>query len=118
MFLDEDYLAAWCAAEHEPLGDVCGTVVIKTSGGPDAKVSASLEFDSGVLHSAVPGTKRGADLALEAPWETAFEAVCGEADPAELYMAGDLKVSGDMAMWLEMLPAWRAARTLAGPPPA
>ena len=117
-FLDEEFLAAWCAAGHELLGSASGTVVIKTSGGPDGKASASLEFSDGVLRGAVPGTKRGADLVLEVPWQLAFDTVHGTADPAEHYMLGDLKVSGDLALWLELLPAWRAAGTLGAPPAA
>ena len=65
-----------------------------------------------------PGTTRGADLTLEVPWQLAADVICGEADPAEHYMSGDLKVSGDMALWLELLPAWRAAGTLGAPPAA
>ena len=114
-FLDEEFLTSWAAAGHEPLGGVSGTVVMKTAGGPDGKVSASLTFESGFLKSAAPGTTRGADLTLEAPWQLAADVVCGDADPARHYMAGDLKVSGDMALWLELLPAWRAAGSLGAP---
>ncbi len=112
-FLDDEFLAAWTQGRQEPLASVSGTVVIKTSGGPDGKVNASLVFESGVLASASSGAVKGADLTLEAPWQLAADAVCGRADPARHYMAGDLKVSGDMALWLELLPAWRAAGTLA-----
>lgn len=114
-FLDEEFLASWAAADHEPLGGVSGMIVMKTSGGPDGKVAVSLSFEGGVLRAAAPGTTRGTDLTLEAPWELAAEVVCGDADPAQHYMAGDLKVSGDMALWLELLPAWRAAGSLGAP---
>ena len=115
-FLDEDFLAVWAAAGHEPLGTATGTVVLKTAGGPDGKVTVSLTFEDGVLASAAPGPTRGADLTLEAPWQLAAETICGGADPAVPYMAGDLKVSGSMALWLELLPAWRAAGALGSPP--
>ncbi|MCY3584807.1 MAG: SCP2 sterol-binding domain-containing protein [Acidimicrobiaceae bacterium] len=114
-FLDDEFLAAWAEAGHEPLGNVSGTVVMKTAGGPDGKVAASLIFEAGVLTSASAGTARGADLTLEAPWQLAADVVRGDADPARCYMAGDLKVSGDMALWLELLPAWRAAGALGSP---
>ncbi len=114
-FLDDEHLGSWSAGDHEPLGGVSGMIVMKTSGGPDGKVNVSLSFEDGVLRAATPGTTRGADLTLEAPWELAAEVVCGDADPARHYMAGDLKVSGDMAMWLELLPAWRAAGSLGSP---
>lgn len=115
-FLDDEFLAAWADAGHEPLGSVSGTVVMKTVGGPDGKATVSLIFESGVLTSAFAGTTRGADLTLEAPWQRAADMVGGDADPARCYMAGDLKVSGDMAFWLELLPAWRLAGTLGTPP--
>ncbi len=114
-FLDAEFLERWAGAEHEPLGGVSGTIVMKISGGPDGKAAVSLSFSDGVLRAATPGTTRGADLTLEAPWELAAEVVCGDADPAQHYMAGDLKVSGAMAMWLELLPAWRAAGSLGSP---
>ena len=114
-FLDDEFLAAWAEAGHEPLGTVSGTVVMKTSGGPDGKVAVSLVIESGVLLSASAGAAKGADLTLEAPWQLAADVVHGDADPARHYMAGDLKVSGDMALWLELLPAWRAAGSLGSP---
>ena len=117
-FLDDEFLAGWAAAEHEPLGGVSGTIVMKTSGGPDGKVAVSLSFEGGVLTSASVASKetiKGADLTLEALWELAAKVVCGDADPAQHYMAGDLKVSGNMALWLELLPAWRAAGSLGSP---
>ena len=115
-FLDEDFLAGWAAGSHEPLGTASGTVVLKTAGGPDGKVTVSLRLDDGVLTAATAGTTRGADLTLEAKWQLAAETICGGADPAVPYMSGDLKVSGDMALWLELLPAWRAAGALGHPP--
>ncbi len=114
-FGDDEFLSTWAAADHEPLGNVSGTVVMKTSGGPDGKVAVSLSFEAGVLTSASAGATRGADLTLEAPWQLAADVVCGDADPARHYMAGDLKVSGDMSLWLELLPAWRAAGSLGSP---
>ncbi|WP_419946368.1 SCP2 sterol-binding domain-containing protein [Candidatus Poriferisodalis sp.] len=114
-FLDDEFLSAWADAGHEPLGGVSGTVVMKTSGGPEGKVAVSLIFESGVLRSASAGATRGADLTLEAPWQLAADVVRGDADPAQHYMAGDLKASGDMALWLELLPAWRAAGALGAP---
>lgn len=114
-FLDDEFLAAWADAGHEPLGNVSGTVVMKAAGGPDGKVAVSLTFESGVLTSASADATRGADLTLEAPWQLAADVVHGDADPARCFMAGDLKVSGDMALWLELLPAWRAAGSLGSP---
>ena len=114
-FLDPEFLEVWAAADHEPLGGVSGVIVMKTTGGPDGKISVSLTFESGVLTSASSGAAKGADLTLEAPWQLAVDVVRGDADPARQYMAGDLKVSGDMALWLELLPAWRAAGALGAP---
>ena len=117
-FLDDEFLAAWAGASQEPLGNVSGSVVLKTSDGPDGKVAVSLVFESGVLTSASVASKetaRDADLTLEAPWQLAADVVGGDADPAQHYMTGDLKVSGDMALWLELLPAWRAAGSLGSP---
>ncbi|WP_419841868.1 SCP2 sterol-binding domain-containing protein [Candidatus Poriferisodalis sp.] len=114
-FLDEEYLAQWAAGRDGALAGVSGTVVLKAVGGPDGNAAVTLIFEAGVVTSAKAGATRGADLTLEAPWRLAAEVVCGGGDPARHYMAGDLKVSGDMALWLQLLPAWRAAGSLAAP---
>ena len=91
----------------QPLGAVSGTVALQASG-PEGKLAATLSFDDGALAEVMPGAARDADLALEAPWPLAADLFSGNADPAVAYMSGDLKVSGDMALWLDLLPAWRA----------
>ncbi len=119
-FLDDAFLAQWSDSEvpsgassgPPSLATVSGTVVVKATGGPDGNVAASLIFESGVVTSATAGSTRGAALTLEAPWQIAADMICGGDDPARHYMAGDLKVSGDMSLWLELLVAWRAAGTL------
>ena len=103
-FLSEEFVSKWGAAERPALGNGSGLVVIKIDGGPDGKISLTLELAEGLIVSAYIGSGRGRDLELN---ELAVELFLRRADPAAEYMKGRLKMSGDMALWLDLLPAWR-----------
>ena len=106
-FLSEEFVSKWGAAERPALGNGSGLVVIKIDGGPDGKISLTLELAEGLIVSAYIGSGRGRDLELSLPYELAVELFLRRADPAAEYMKGRLKMSGDMALWLDLLPAWR-----------
>ena len=106
-FLSEEFVSKWGAAERPALGNGSGLVVIKIDGGPDGKISLTLELAEGLIVSAYIGSGRGRDLELKIPYELAVELFLRRADPAAEYMKGRLKMSGDMALWLDLLPAWR-----------
>jgi hypothetical protein len=40
-------------------------------------------------------------------YQLATQLFLHEADPASEYMKGQLKMSGDMQLWLKILPVWR-----------
>ncbi len=109
-FLSEEFLAAWAAAERDPLGDATAVIAVKTEGGPDGKVGVTIELDNGAVTDARPGAQKGADIELTIPYDLAVDLLQGDADPAVEFMRGALKVSGDMAAWLEILPAWQVRR--------
>jgi hypothetical protein len=106
-FLSEEFVSKWGAVERPALGNGSGLVVIKIDGAPDGKISLTLELAEGLIVSAYIGSGRGRDLELKIPYELAVELFLHRADPAAEYMKGRLKMSGDMALWLDLLPAWR-----------
>ena len=117
QFLSEQFVAEWVAAEHPACSDVSGLVVAKIDGAPQGKVAVSVEFSDGVVANAYVGSGRGRDLELTMPYELASQLFCRQADPAAEYMKGRLKMSGDMSMWLDLLPVWQARMKDAEPSP-
>jgi hypothetical protein len=113
-FLSDEFVSKWGAVDRPALGKGSGLVVIKIDGGPDEKISLTLEFAEGLIVSAYIGSGRGRDLELKIPYELAVELFQRRADPAAEYMKGRLKMSGDMALWLDLLPAWRKLITDGG----
>ncbi|HCB34215.1 MAG TPA: hypothetical protein DEP66_02645 [Acidimicrobiaceae bacterium] len=113
-FLTDEYLERLVAEAARPVGELTAgtsaTVVVKVAGAPaGAAASATLELSDGVVTAARPGAVRGAQLTLSAGYDLARDLFAGDADPAEQYMTGDLKVSGDMALWLKVMAAWQDA---------
>ena len=106
-FLSDEFVSKWGAVDRPALGNGSGLVVIKIDGGPDGNISLTLELAEGLIVSAYIGSGRGRDLELSLPYELAVELFLRRADPAAEYMKGRLKMSGDMALWLDLLPAWR-----------
>ncbi|HJM21171.1 MAG TPA: SCP2 sterol-binding domain-containing protein [Acidimicrobiales bacterium] len=116
QFLGEDFVSKWGTAQRPGLGTASGLVVIKVDGGPDGKISVTLELSEGLIVSAYLGSGRGRDLELTMPYELAVELFLRQADPAAEYMKGRLKMSGDMKLWLDLLPLWRKVFTDGGEP--
>ena len=106
-FLSDEFVSKWGAVDRPALGNGSGLVVVKIDGGPDGKIALTLEFAEGLIVSAYIGSGGGRDLELSLPYELAVELFLRRADPAAEYMKGRLKMSGDMALWLDLLPAWR-----------
>ena len=106
-FLSEEFVSKWGAVERPALGNGSGLVVIKIDDAPEGKIALTLELAEGLIVSAYIGSGRGRDLELKIPYELAVELFLRRADPAAEYMKGRLKMSGDMALWLNLLPAWR-----------
>ena len=116
QFLSEDFVSEWGSTERPALGNRSGLVVIKVDGGPDGKVSLTLELAEGLIVDAYIGSVRGRDLELTMPYELAVGLFLCKADTAAEYMKGHLKMSGDMELWLDLLPAWRKRVTEGGEP--
>lgn len=111
-FLSEAYLEQLTSGQGtQPFGqlpkNITATLVLKLAG---PKTNAVLELKGGEVTAATLGvvSKQAATLTLEADYDLAAGLFAGAADPAEQYMAGNLKVSGDMTLWLSVMSAWQA----------
>ncbi|HAX04582.1 MAG TPA: hypothetical protein DCX77_02805 [Acidimicrobiaceae bacterium] len=115
QFLSEEFVAEWAALERPLFGDLSALLVAKIDETPEGKVTISVEFAGGVIENAYVGSARGRDLELAMSYQLAAQLFRHEADPASEYMKGKLKMSGDMRLWLKLLPAWQARIDDAGP---
>ena len=106
-FLSEEFVSLWAALQRPQLGKATGLVVAKIDGAPEGKITITAELENGLIANAYLGSGRGRDLELTIPYELATHLFQHSADPAAEYMKGRLKMSGDMELWLELLPAWR-----------
>ena len=107
-FLSEEFVAQWATTQRPKLGNSNGMVVAKIEGAPDGKIAVTALIEEGDITEVYLGSGRGRDLELTIPYDLAIDLFRHSADPAVEYMKGRLKMSGDMALWLEVLPAWRS----------
>tara|TARA_B100001250_G_scaffold398478_1_gene406719 strand:+ start:1547 stop:1924 length:378 start_codon:yes stop_codon:yes gene_type:complete len=108
QFLSEEFVSEWSAVERPLVDDLSALLVAKIDGTPEGKVAISVEFSDGAIENAYLGSGRGRDLELAMSYQLAAQLFRHEADPASEYMKGQLKMSGDMRLWLKLLPVWQA----------
>lgn len=106
-FLSADFLSSWAHVDRPKIEDAAGIICIKINGGPDGKLVVSIVMIDGRVVSAELGSVRGRNLELKMTYELAASLYRGEVDPAVEYMKGEIKVDGEMALWLKLLPVWR-----------
>jgi hypothetical protein len=106
-FLSADFLSSWAHVDYPKIEDAAGIICIKIDGGPDGKLVVSIVMIDGRVVSAELGSVRGRNLELKMTYELAASLYRGEVDPAVEYMKGEIKVDGEMALWLKLLPVLR-----------
>lgn len=79
------------------------------SGGPQGNVEYYWVLVEGRLEEAAMGRLDDADLTLVHSWDDAMAIQNGTLDPNVAYMQGRLKVSGDMAKLMSLLPLTTSA---------
>ena len=110
-FLSEEFVSEW-ANSSDPFGSsISGLIVTKIENGPAGKISLTIKIHDGVIEEAYLGSGRGRDLELTLSYDLASSLFLHQADPASEYMKGNLKMSGDMKLWLQILPLWRERAT-------
>lgn len=99
-------LAAGAAGTSVP-DDVDATVEQVVTGGPDGDVRWSVRLAAGRAQ-VVPGPAPDADVSLSADWGTALALSNGELAVTDAFLAGRLRLKGDVGVLL------RAASALEG----
>lgn len=84
--------------------EVTGKVSVTIERSPSGKVGWTELYDSGVLVATTAPAEKGADIALIAKFDEFVAMLEGASDPAVLFMQGRLKLTGDMGMFMKMLP--------------
>ena len=85
------------------LSEPC-SVTVTIEGSPVAKKVSWHEVHTGDGVELAEGTLKGADLVLTAKWKDWTRLLDGEVSAAAHFMQGRLKVAGDDALWLRILP--------------
>jgi hypothetical protein len=91
-------LAAAAAATAVP-DDLDATVEQVVTGGPDGDVRWSVRLAAGRAQVVV-GPAPGADVSLSADWETALAMTAGELAVTDAFLAGRLRLRGDVKVLL------------------
>lgn len=89
------------------------TLNFVVTGGPDGDVRYFWELQDGRLVRAELGQAPGADVTLTQTYDDAKKIQQGELDANAAFMQGRVKVAGDMAKVLALLPLTSAADYLA-----
>jgi predicted lipid carrier protein YhbT len=110
-FLGDEWLDAYRAASaRRPGSSAEGTVRVTVEKAPQGRVVWMETIEGGRIASvAAAGAKDPADVELTAPYPLALELWRDGFDPAVAFMQGRLKMNGDAALWLRLLPGLRDA---------
>ncbi|MDA8391707.1 MAG: SCP2 sterol-binding domain-containing protein [Actinomycetota bacterium] len=91
-------------ASHPPVPGASATIQYVVSGGPGGDVEYYWVLTDGRLEAAALGRLDAPELTMSQSREDAMEIQKGALDPSAAYMQGRLKVSGDMAKLMSLLP--------------
>jgi SCP-2 sterol transfer family len=86
-------------------GNVAARLQCEVSGGPEGGLSCYWLLDGGRLVGSGPGGIDAPDVTVTLTWADALAVQRGHLDPSVAFMQGRLKVSGDMAVLVAVLPA-------------
>ena len=93
---------------------VTGSVSVTVENSPEGKVGWTETVEDGVTVAAAAPADKKADIALIAKFPELIEMLEGGSNPAVMFMQGRLKLTGDMGMFLAMLPALMSDDAAAG----
>ena len=112
----DEWLAALVrtsAATPETPG-VAGSVSFTVENSPAGKVGWTEAIENGVTVSASAPASKGADIALIAKFQELVAMLEGGSNPAVMFMQGRLKLTGDLGMFMTMLPAMMSEEAATG----
>jgi putative sterol carrier protein len=93
---------------------VSGAVSFTVENSPAGKVGWTETIEDGVVVAAAAPASKGADIALIAKFPELVEMLEGGSNPAVMFMQGRLKLTGDMGMFMKMLPAMLTTEAASG----
>ena len=76
----------------------------KATGGPDGDIDYYWVIDEGKILEAKLGTVDGADFTMTSAYDDAVKVQKGELDATAAFMQGKMKVAGNMAKMMSLLP--------------
>jgi len=110
----DEWLGRLVATAVPVAADVTGNVSVTIENSPSGKIGWTELYDAGVLVEATAPAVKGVDIALIAKFDEFVSMLAGDSDPAVLFMQGRLKLTGDMAMFMKMLPGLLTDEAAAG----
>ena len=76
----------------------------KVTGGPDGDIEYSWQINEGKFEAANLGQIDGADFTMTSSYDDAAKMQKGELDATAAFMQGKIKVAGNMAKMMSLLP--------------
>ena len=103
------------AADLQGPPGLSARIQVVVTGGPEGDVPYGCELVGGRLAASAPGRIGDPEVTLTVGWEDAQALATGELDPDVAFMQGRMKVTGSMAVLLDLLavtatPAYRELR--------
>jgi hypothetical protein len=92
------------AANHPEHPGASATMQWVLTGGPNGEVKVHVAVEDGRLAAAAVGPDPGAELTLTSTWDDARQIQAGELDLNAAFMQGRVKVAGNNAKLLAILP--------------
>jgi SCP-2 sterol transfer family len=83
---------------------VSAIVACVVSGSPTGDVRYSQEVQDGRVVAQALGERPGADFTVTSTWDDAVQILSGDLDPNVAFMQGRMKVAGNMAKLMALLP--------------
>lgn len=102
------------SAATPPTPGVVGSVSFTVENSPAGKVGWTETIEDGITVGAAAPASKGADIALIAKFPELVEMLDGASNPAVMFMQGRLKLTGDMGMFMSMLPAMMSDAAASG----
>jgi len=105
-YLSQEWLDEFVKLAEDQPSRPGATVKIqyKATGGPDGDIDYYWIIDEGKFVDAKLGTVDGADFTMTSAYEDVAKVQRGELDATAAFMQGKMKVSGNMAKMMSLLP--------------
>jgi putative sterol carrier protein len=106
QYLSQEWLDEFVklAADQPTRPGATVKIQYKVTGGPNGDIDYYWIIDEGKFLDAKLGTVDGADFTMTSTYEDTAKTQRGELEPTAAFMQGKIKVSGNMAKMMSLLP--------------